>query len=74
MRKEASTQLVATEVATEIGVNQVVTERRAIQEAAATIVQIVREHRQDIKRNRYLAQTLYEQLVDLTDNARFDRG
>ena len=39
-------------------------DRRIVEEAAATIVQIVREHRTDIRRQRQLAQRLSEQLEE----------
>jgi hypothetical protein len=60
VRKSVVTRLVAG-VATEMPLPN--NEQEAVELAAATIVQIVREHRAYIRKNRNLAATLYEQLA-----------
>lgn len=57
VRKAVTTQLVTSEVTVE-------TEQAAVEQAAATIVSVVREHRRDIAKLRGTGDTLWQQLVD----------
>lgn len=64
VRKAVATQLVATPVATV----SPATERQAVEAAAATVVQLVREHRRDIQGQRSLAELLKAQLEEAIGN------
>jgi hypothetical protein len=67
VQEAVRTQLVRTPVRTETPADQV-SEKQIVQEAAATIVEIVRSHRRDITEHRDLAATLKQQLVDAVGN------
>ena len=58
LRKEVSAQLVSTAVTTPEA------EREIVQEAAAQVVALVREHRGDIRRLRETGGTLWQQLEE----------
>lgn len=64
VQQAVAAQLVATSVATDTAVARL-TERQIVDESAAQIVALVREHRQDIKSQRSLMSKLLEQL-DMT--------
>jgi predicted transcriptional regulator len=59
VQEKVRSELVRTEVRTAEAANQ---ERQIVEEAAATVVSLVREHRQDIKRLRATGSTLWQQL------------
>jgi len=60
VRAKAQAALVTTPEVT----SPVTTERQVVERAAETIIQLVREHRKEIKSARTLAQTLMQQLGD----------
>jgi len=62
LRKEVSAQLVSTAVTTAVTTPEA--EREIVQEAAAQVVALVREHRGDIRRLRETGGTLWQQLEE----------
>lgn len=62
VREAVSTGLVSGPVSTEKSVSERMNEREIVEAAASQVITLVREHRQDIKRQRGLAERLLAQL------------
>jgi transposase-like protein len=65
VQEKVRLELVRTEVRTPNTREQVRTEREIVDSAAATVVQVVREHRKDISNGRTLVSLLASQLLDV---------
>jgi hypothetical protein len=68
VQEKVRLELVRTEVRTPNAREQVRTEREIVDNAAATVVQVVREHRRDIATGRQLVSLLSTQLLDVAGN------
>lgn len=68
VREKVRTALVRSEVRTETDANSPRTEREIVDDAAAAVVALVREHRSDLRDGRELAATLLSQLKAVTGN------